>query len=82
MQLPTIHPNGTRKEQLIENLRKAICDLNLAYDSLKQCAPNERDYPQGPEAMERAKKQYLDWMLWIAELEAELEEFTLAIDQM
>jgi hypothetical protein len=45
---PTIHPNGTTKERLLETIEGASLALKIAEEKLEQTAPNGRDYyPQG-----------------------------------
>lgn len=44
MTFPDIHSNGTSPESLIESYSKAFDSLQLAYDDLKQTAPNGRDH--------------------------------------
>jgi hypothetical protein len=83
MQLPTIHLNGTSKGRLIEDLCEASNKLDDAYNALKQCAPNGRDYyPQGPDAMRQAEKEHLDRLGRLDAVKNEIDELTRAIDEI
>lgn len=83
MQLPTIHLNGTSKERLVEDLCEASNAIDAAYDKLKQCGPNGRDYyPQGPEAMERAQAEHFSRLKRLDAVKKEVDALTLAIDRI
>ncbi len=83
MQLPTIHSNGTCKEQLIEALCKCSTALDNAYNALKETAPNGRDYyPQGNEALSRATEEHLSRLGRLDKIKGEIDVLTLAIDEM
>lgn len=80
LQLPTIHLNGTSRDGLVDPLVEAYGKLGDAYDSLKQTAPNGRDYyPQGPAAFEAARQQHESRLRRVDELRSELEELINAI---
>ena len=59
MILPTVHRNGTSREELVE-LRRATCTaLRQATEALSAMAPNARDYyVAGPGAMTAAVEQH------------------------
>ena len=83
MQLPTVHYNGTSKEELIKQLCHAANSIDTAFDALRQTAPNGRDYyPQGPEAFERAIIQHRDRMARLDAIKEELEAMVVAIDRL
>lgn len=83
MQLPTIHLNGTSKERLIESLCEASQALDLAYSALKQTAPNGRDYyPQGPDALTIATDEHIRRLLRLDGIKKEIDELTLAINDL
>ena len=42
--IPTIHPNGSSKADLLAKLRTAISLIDKAIDAIRQTAPNGRDY--------------------------------------
>lgn len=55
MMKPTIHLNGTGGKALGAAYERAYDALNVAYDAVRETAPNARDYyPQGPEAILKA----------------------------
>lgn len=55
---PCVHLNGTSKATLLENLEKVYQTLQLAYDDLKQAAPNGRDYYIGTVTLAQAQTQH------------------------
>lgn len=55
---PCVHLNGTSRDQLTENLEKVFQTLQLAYDDLKQAAPNGRDYYIGTVTLDQAIEQH------------------------
>ena len=56
MTYPTIHTNGSSKDDLIAALEKANLALHDACNALGEAAPNARDYyPQGPDAYGKAR---------------------------
>lgn len=83
MTLPTIHMNGTTKDALIESLCEASQTLDLAYQALKQTAPNGRDfYPQGPAALNAATDEHCDRLRRLDGIKKEIDALTLAIDRI
>ena len=44
MVVPIVHLNGTSEEGLTAPMETAYAALSNAYDKMKQCAPNGRDY--------------------------------------
>ncbi len=83
MQLPTIHSNGTSKGSLVVALSEASNALNIAYEKLKQTAPNGRDYyPQGSVAMNTAINEHQDRMKRLDEIKGEIDALTIAIDEI
>jgi hypothetical protein len=57
--LPIIHLNGDRKETLVRHIEAAFDALSAAYDALKDCAPNGRNYYPAPGRMEDALAQHI-----------------------
>lgn len=54
--LPTIHLNGTSKQELFDTYFEALDAIASARVALQKAAPNGRDYyPQGPEAYGQAR---------------------------
>ena len=59
MMLPTIHMNGTSREDLLRGYCDAIWTLVDAIEALARVAPNGRDYyPQGPDACATADAEH------------------------
>ena len=80
---PMVHMNGTSKNGLTEPIDAALEAIRAAYDALKNCGPNGRDYynhPQAPHAMEQAQKEHRDRLLALHDLQSELEVLWMAID--
>ena len=82
MMIPTIHANGTSKERLLEALLMASQALDLAYQSIKQTAPNGRDYypQQGNDALQQAQQEHMNRLRKVDEVKAELDAIIVAID--
>jgi len=60
MIVPTIHLNGTGKEDLIKQVREAHSAVCEAIDKLYGMAPHGRDYyPQGDFAYAEARTEHL-----------------------
>lgn len=82
MQLPTIHLNGTSKDELINVLCDASTAIDAAYEAMKLAAPNGRDYyPQGPEALQRATDEHLGRLRRLDDIKREIDELTVKIDE-
>lgn len=62
MMVPVVHLNGTPADRLIEDLCNAHYAIRQAYDELKKCAPNGRDYYVHAEqdALKIATNEHLD----------------------
>ena len=75
---PTIHLNGTSARSLIEEWEKAYDALNAAYKSMKECAPNGRDYyPQGPNSLDTAIGEHLRRL---SQVDSVINEYELLIE--
>ena len=71
MMLPTVHRNGTGKEALLEQACNALRAIRAAQEAMGNAFPNARDYyVQGPDAFERASRQ------WEARIDALREIYT------
>lgn len=56
---PTIHLNGTSREQLLEQVTEAANALRTALNLIQEAHPNARDYyPQGPTAYRDAEAEH------------------------
>ena len=83
MILPTIHLNGTSKSRLVESLCDASAAIEAAYRSLKQTAPNGRDYyPQGEKALEQATAEHFARLQKLDDVKQEVDRLTLAINEI
>jgi hypothetical protein len=57
--LPTVHLNGTAKQDLVDQLDIARIALGVAVEALEDARPNARDYyPVGPDAFPRAQSEH------------------------
>jgi hypothetical protein len=73
MMFPTVHLNGTSKDELIAQYERAMHDLSAAIDSLRDCAPNARDYyPQSDSAINQAIREHTDRMAKIMKVREEI----------
>lgn len=60
MMLPTIHMNGTSRNDLFDGYMVAMAAVEAAIDALVRAAPHARDYyPQGPEAPSKANDEHI-----------------------
>jgi len=79
--LPSIHVNGTSKDELVRQLSEAHLRLQQAREALMQAAPHQRDYyvqkDQGN--YYRARKQYEARLLKIEEVMSELLDLGILI---
>ena len=83
MILPTVHLNGTAKDDLVGTLVEASTRLNDAYAAIRLTAPHGRDYyPQGPDALHTATQQHMKRLATLDSLIAEVDETALQIDAM
>ena len=58
---PTVHLNGTSREELQRQLEEAGSALQIAMTALCAATPNARDYyPQGSAAVTSAIKEHVD----------------------
>ena len=59
MMTPTVHLNGTSKEELYRNLDDAVTAIFHALTAIHNTGPNGRDYyPQGPDALSKAQAEH------------------------
>lgn len=86
MMKPTIHMNGTSKDELIENHLAALSALRTAQDRMAVAAPNGRDYypqdkPGERSALYRAQEEHEARCLKIREVQKEILALIEAIDE-
>lgn len=80
MHKPTIHLNGTSWQRLEEQYEAASDAIEAAIQSLKDAAPNGRDYyPQGPGAIEGAQDEHMDRMKRLDGVRREINELLLHV---
>jgi hypothetical protein len=77
---PVIHLNGTSKDRLLESLSDAYHALSIAYEKLRECAPNGRDYYPQPGLMEKAVEQHRQRQQHIQDVLTSIELECAAID--
>ncbi len=72
---PTIHRNGTSREELAEQNQNARRAVQEAIKALVAAEPNGRDYyPQGPTVIQAALAEHVNRVSKLAEVLKELEE--------
>lgn len=73
MMVPTIHLNGTSRDELERQIMDAAYALQEAISKLKGMAPNGRDYyPQGPDAIIQATSEHRIRLKKVKEIYEEL----------
>lgn len=74
MTAPTIHLNGTSRDELTAGYYAAMQAVQAAQDATQKTAPNGRDYyPQGPEAYTAARDEHYARLQTLEKIRAELE---------
>jgi hypothetical protein len=79
--LPSIHLNGTGKDDLVRQLSEAHLKLSQARDVLAQAAPHQRDYyvQKDQSNYHRARKQHEARLRKIEEVMSELLDLGIFI---
>ncbi len=78
--VPTVHLNGTSKQELLDQLCEAITALHAAGKALARACPNGRDYyVQSATAIGQALDQHEARMNKLREIVTELEAIAEAI---
>jgi hypothetical protein len=73
MMVPTVHLNGTSREELCLQLEDACDAVRVAITKLRAAWPHGRDYyPQGPDAHDRALGEYNSRLKRLKDVENEL----------
>jgi hypothetical protein len=81
MTIPTVHLNGTSKDELLRQLFDAGSAVQAAMKALGEAAPNGRDYyPQGPSAFTVAQSEHLARMMRLQRVRDELYDMAEKID--
>lgn len=82
MMIPTIHLNGTSREELIKQLLNASDALLVAIDKLGDASPHGRDYyPQGPDAFLKAHDEHIARIGRLFDVKTEIDSIAEKIDQ-
>jgi len=80
--IPTIHLNGTSKQELLEQALEANFHLRKALHALTEMYPNGRDYyPQGTEAYAQARKDHDARISAVTQVLKEIDELAFEISQ-
>jgi hypothetical protein len=78
--VPTVHLNGTSKDELIAQLDAALDALSVAQAALLRAAPNARDYyVQGVSAYARADAEHVSRMQRLNSVKSELQQLAIAV---
>ena len=81
MMAPTVHLNGTSREELMNQLLEAIHAIHNASDALARACPNGRDYyPQGDRAISEALLEHAARMRSLRQVTDQLEWIAQAVD--
>lgn len=78
MMLPTIHMNGTGKADLVEQAYNVFEAANALIDKLAKACPNGRDYyPQGGDAIGKAREEHFARFAAVRKIMEEMEAIML-----
>jgi hypothetical protein len=78
--IPTIHMNGTSRDELTRQLEEAGSALQAAIRAVEQACPNGRDYyTQGHDATQEALRQHANRLHNLTAVHSELCEIYEAI---
>jgi len=70
---PTVHMNGTSKEELVQQRIEVVEAARLLYQAMQKAMPNGRDYyPQGDGVGAKAQAAWVERMAMIEQLSDEL----------
>lgn len=76
MKAPTIHYNGTSRNELVRDAEEFADKLYDAIEAGKRMGPNGRDYyPQGADALTEADKSYVDLMHRLLAIHLEVQDY-------
>lgn len=80
LSVPTVHLNGTSREELLTQLTTAADAVRDAITALQKACPNGRDYyPQGDGATQEARRQHANRLHHLTAVRSELVEIAEAI---
>ena len=78
--VPSVHMNGTGRDELLQQLVDAITATEAAIAALNQAMPNGRDYyVQSPTAIDVATREWRDRVIKVAEVHSELTKIAEAL---
>ncbi len=73
MMKPSIHLNGSSRDDLFDGYMAALAAMQTAIDAVIQTVPHGRDYyPQGDGALRQAMAEHRDRLLRLHNIAAEL----------
>ena len=82
MIVPTVHLNGTSKDELLRQVRNADSWICRAMEALREAYPNGRDYyPQGPGALKQATEEHRARIDRLVDIRTELLALEAAIEE-
>jgi hypothetical protein len=80
MMIPTIHLNGTSRQELLDGYVVALNAVRDAIIAVGNACPNGRDYyVQGPDATQKARGEHLLRLVRLMSVRDELYEIAEAI---
>jgi hypothetical protein len=81
LSIPTVHLNGTSKESLLEQLRRAVEAVNRASDAVSSASPHGRDYyvQADPDAFTMAARQHAARIIKLRDIAKELEDIAVGV---
>lgn len=78
--IPSVHLNGTSKQELIRTNMAALLSVTAAISNVQKSAPNGRDfYPQSPDAITTAMAEHWER---INKLKAVQEDFEKILEKL
>jgi hypothetical protein len=78
MMKPSIHLNGSSRDDLFDGYMVALAAMQTAIDAVIQTVPHGRDYyPQGDDALPQAMAEHRDRLLRLRAVEDELNTLAL-----
>lgn len=82
MIFPTLHLNGTSREQLLTDYTEAYNEIRAAIGAMRRITFHARDYyVQGPGAYDNARMEFWERISHLERISSELEEITIHLTQ-
>lgn len=79
---PTVHMNGTSREDLLDGYLKAYWAIRNAREVVILSGPHGRDYyPQGDHAINRATQEHVSRVRRLEDIQLELSELANAVSR-